>query len=304
MNAIDLFAGIGGNTEAAKMAGLDVVWAANHNPIAVEFHSLNHPEAIHSCQDLQQADWSQVPAHNFGIASPCCQGHTDARGKEGPHHHKSRSTAWAPVSCWEYHRPEVFLIENVPKFLNWKLFPQWKSCFESLGYSLSINTFDAADSGVPQNRERVFIIGTQSKNPIEISIPKRPHVGVNSIIEWDYARWSLIEKPGRAAATLERVKNGRKRFGDRFVMPYYKSGSGKTGRCLSRPIGTITTKDRWAVVDGDKMRMLNINEYRKAMSFGDHIKLPKTRTPAIQLLGNATCPVQVRDVLKAVKKAI
>lgn len=55
---------------------------------------------------------------------------------------------------------------------------------------------------------------------------------------------SPIIKPGRTASTLLRVENGWKRFGERFVMPYYGSGSGLTGRSLNRPIGTITTLDR------------------------------------------------------------
>ena len=47
MNAIDLFAGAGGFSTGATMAGVNVVWAANHWPDAVEWHSKNHPEAQH-----------------------------------------------------------------------------------------------------------------------------------------------------------------------------------------------------------------------------------------------------------------
>lgn len=61
MKAIDLFAGAGGTTEGVKNAGLEVVWAANHDPVAVRFHSVNHPSTSHVCQDLHQADWSEVP---------------------------------------------------------------------------------------------------------------------------------------------------------------------------------------------------------------------------------------------------
>ena len=68
--AIDLFAGLGGWSTGARNAGIDVLWAANHWPVAVEWHSANHPEAIHICQDLHQADWSKVPAHDIMLASP------------------------------------------------------------------------------------------------------------------------------------------------------------------------------------------------------------------------------------------
>ncbi|AEC20065.1 hypothetical protein PT7_1525 [Pusillimonas sp. T7-7] len=63
MKAIDLFAGLGGNSEGAKQAGVPVVWAANHWESAVQIHAANHPGTGHACQDLHQADWTQVPAH-------------------------------------------------------------------------------------------------------------------------------------------------------------------------------------------------------------------------------------------------
>lgn len=105
MRAIDLFAGAGGFSEGARMAECRVVWAANHWQAAVDTHAANHPDTAHACQDLHQADWTQVPAHDLLLASPACQGHTPARGKERPHHDACRSTAWAVVSALECHRP-------------------------------------------------------------------------------------------------------------------------------------------------------------------------------------------------------
>lgn len=107
MNAIDLFAGAGGFSTDAQMAGCNVIWAANHWREAVDTHASNHPHAAHKCQDLQQADWTQVPTHDLLLASPACQGHSRARGKERPHHDALRSTAWAVVSAAECHRPPV-----------------------------------------------------------------------------------------------------------------------------------------------------------------------------------------------------
>src|SRR4051812_4600733 len=109
ITAIDLFAGAGGFTCGAAMAGIDVLWAANHWPAAVAVHAANHPRTEHACQDLQQMDWSRVPSHHLLLASPCCQGHSKARGRDGPHSDLSRSTAWAVVSCAEYHRPRGFV---------------------------------------------------------------------------------------------------------------------------------------------------------------------------------------------------
>lgn len=303
MNAIDLFAGAGGFSTGATMAGVNVVWAANHWPAAVLVHSANHPNTAHACQDLQQTDWTTVPAHDLLMASPACQGHSRARGKESPHHDALRSTAWAVVSAAEFHRPASFVVENVPEFANWTLYPAWCAAMHALGYAMAPMIIDAADHGVAQHRRRLFIVGTRSKHPIQLELPRREHVGSAQIIDFEAGRWSPVDKPGRSKSTLSRIANGRARFGSRFVAPYFGSGSGLTGRCLSRPLGTITTRDRWAVIDGDRMRMLSVDECRKAMGFPSTYQLPERAKDAMHMLGNAVVPVVARDVINALRLA-
>jgi DNA (cytosine-5)-methyltransferase 1 len=135
MKAADLFAGLGGFTEGAEAAGVRVVWAANHWQVAVDYHELNHPNVQHKCQDLQQADWSQVPRHDLMLASPSCTGHSPAKGREQPRHDAARSTAWAVVSCAEVHSPAVILVENVVRFTKWKLYPAWCAALHALRYA-------------------------------------------------------------------------------------------------------------------------------------------------------------------------
>jgi len=303
MNVIDLFAGAGGFSTGASMAGCNVAWAANHWPDAVEWHSRNHPDAAHICQDLHQADWSQVPAHDLMLASPCCQGHSKARGKASgnPQHDASRSTAWAVVSAAEYHRPPAILVENVPEFLDWQLYRPWVLAMQALGYAVSPHVVDAADLGAPQNRIRMFLVLTQSAQPLKLNLPTLDHLPAASFIDFESGRWQPIEKPGRAAATLERVRAGRATHGERFLISYY--GNTKTGRSLYRPIGTITTRDRWAIVDGDRMRMLSRWECRSAMSFPDTYQLPDNHRLAVHLLGNAVCPTPVSHIIKALQQA-
>lgn len=305
MKAIDLFAGAGGFSTGAKKAGVDVVWAGNHWPVAVETHAANHPGTQHVCQDLHQANWAQVPAHDLILASPCCQGHSKARGKSAnnPQHDASRSTAWAVVSAIEYHRPALGLVENVPEFVQWALYPAWRLALQALGYQVAPHIVDAADHGVPQHRVRLMLVISRSERPLMLNLPKRQHVPAADIIDFSAGKWSPIEKPGRSPATLQRVSNGRRTYGNRFVMPYYGSGSGTTGRSLGRPLGTITTLDRWALVDGDRMRMLSADECRAAMGFPDDYQLPAQHKTAVHLLGNAVCPPVACDVITAMLEA-
>lgn len=301
MKAIDLFAGAGGFSTGATMAGVQVVWAANHWPAAVQVHANNHPETLHVCQDLQQADWTQVPTHDLLLASPACQGHSRARGKERAHHDAQRATAWAVVSAAECHQPEAFVVENVPEFARWQLYPAWCAAMNALGYALAPMVLDAADHGVAQHRRRLFIVGTRSKHPITLRLPERTHVGASDVIDLSAGRWSEVEKPGRSASTLRRIAEGRRLCGPRFVTAYY--GNEKGGRPLSRPLGTITTRDRWAIVDGDRMRMLNVDECRRAMGFPDTYQLPARAKDAMHMLGNAVVPPVARDVINALRAA-
>lgn len=301
MKAIDLFAGAGGFSAGAAMAGVHVIWAANHWPAAVQVHANNHPDTLHACQDLQQADWTQVPEHELLLASPACQGHSPARGKERPHHDAQRATAWAVVSAAECHRPQAFVVENVPAFASWALYPAWCAAMDALGYALAPMVLDAADHGVAQHRRRLFIVGTLSKHPIQLDLQRRAHVPAASVIDFCAGAWSCVRD--KVAATRRRIENGRRAHGQRFVAPYYGSGSGETGRSLDRPLGTITTRDRWAVVDGERMRMLSAREAQAAMGFSPTYQLPPRHKDAMHMLGNAVVPPVARDVINALRAA-
>jgi len=299
MRAIDLFSGLGGFSEGARLAGVRVVWAANHWASAVDTHRLNHSAAEHVCQDLHQADWTALPAHEIGLASPSCQGHSRARGTDKPRHDSARSTAWAVVSCAEVCRQKAWVIENVPEFLAWPLFPAWCAAMNALGYAIAAQIVDAADCGVPQNRRRAFVVATRTQSPLWLDIPRRAHVAAATIVT-DAGAWSTTAT--KCENTRARIKNGRDAHGSRFLVAYY--GNEKGGRSLARPIGTITTKDRYALVDGDRMKMLTADECRAFMAFRADYILPASSTLAKHMLGNAVCPPVARDVIAALLAAL
>lgn len=300
MRTIDLFSGAGGFTTGAQMAGCEVVWAANHWRAAVDIHASNHPATEHACQDLHQCDWTSVPAHDLLLASPACQGHSRARGRERAHHDAQRSTAWAVVSAAECHRPAAWIVENVPEFTRWQLYAAWCSAMGALGYALSPQIVDAADHGVPQHRRRLFIVGTRSKHPVELRLEAQDHLPAAGFVDCGAGTWSSIERPGRARNTLARIQSGRKVHGARFLIAYYGNEHG--GRSIDRPIGTITTRDRWAVIDGDRMRMLSASENAAAMGFPADYRLPAQHREAVHMLGNAVPPPVARDVITALRE--
>ena len=297
MIAIDLFAGLGGFSLGAIRAGFQVVWASNHSPLACEYHKKNLPATEHVCQDLHQADFSAVPDHDVQIAGPSCQGHSLGRGVDKPHHDKLRATAWAVVSCAEAKRPYALVTENVPRFLKWALFPSWCDALQRLGYTVSAHILNAADFSVPQERQRAIIIATRSKAPLILKTPMRPHVPATAILDPDETHtWTSIRS--KCANTRRRCRISRSIHGDRFLVPYYSSASADRGRSLDRPIGTITTRARYGLANGNKYRMLSVREYLRAQSFPENTLLPSNQADAIELIGNAVPPLMAEAILR------
>lgn len=190
----------------------------------------------------------------------------------------------------------MLIVENVPEFSRWKLFPAWQHALGDLGYALSAQVIDSANIGVPQHRKRLFIIGTRSRSALWLRIPRREHVPARCIVSAKAPRWSSVSEKCRR--TRERIAVGRRQWGNRFLVAYYGNEAG--GRSLDRPLGTVTTRDRYALVEGDRLRMLQVDEYRQAMGFPAHYRLPENQTLAKHLLGNAVCPPVAQEVIAAV----
>ena len=308
MIAVDLFAGAGGSSIGAEAAGARVVLAANHWRAAIDTHKANHPHTEHWLQDLQQADFRRLPAHDLLLASPSCVGHTRARGAERPSHDAARSTAWAVVSAAEAARPSWVIVENVPEFLDWTLYEAWTMALKALGYSLAPHIIDAADLGVPQHRRRLYIVGARARHAPTFKIAPQPYQAARNVIEWASGIWRPWEAPQRAAQglqplcarTLSRITAGRRQHGERFLLPYYGAETG--GRSVDRPCGTLTTRDRYAVIDGERMRWLSIAEQLVFMSFPASYHMPRDRRLATHLLGNAVCSKVMTTLVHAIRE--
>jgi DNA (cytosine-5)-methyltransferase 1 len=195
------------------------------------------------------------------------------------------------------------VVENVVEMMAWKLYRAWRFAMQALGYAISENVVDAADFGIPQHRVRLLIVCVLGKYAFHLKKPRSTIVTARDVIDFEFGRWSAVHRKGRAAATLSRYATGRKRFGERFVMPFYGSGSGTTGRSLDRPIGTITTRDRWAVVDGDRMRMVSVSEAAAFMSFPSSYQLPESSRLAMHMLGNAVPPRMACEAIRQILRS-
>lgn len=298
MRAVDLFAGWGGFTLGAELAGVEVAWAADHWPLAVEAHAANHPRTAHVCQDLRQADWTQLPRYDLLLASPACQGHSTAsQPQRRTYHDELRATAWAVVDCADVTEPRRLIVENVPAFRRWRLYPVWRQALEALGYQLQELELDATAYGVPQRRRRLYVVGTKGKAPRLRARRARVEPAFGPSIQWAEGSWRPVSEASPGARA--RFRAARANHGPRFLSQHT---TGHPGVPLSEAVRTLTTKDQWVIVDGDRYRPFTLREYARGMSFPDWYSWPAgaSRTDCIKGLGNAVCPLVARELIREV----
>ena len=323
MRAVDLFAGWGGFTLAAEAAGADVLVAANHWRLAVEAHQANHPKVRqHVCQDLRQADWAALPEYELLLASPACQGHSQAaqpsrkRSKRTRQYHDAlRATAWAVVDCAEVTRPRALVVENVPDFMTWSsdpddpakrgdMFRHWLAALRLLGYRVHVRVLRASvHADVPQRRDRVFVVGIRGRKrageSAVLDLPESPEPAFWPSIEWDDPDpwWRRADE--QSAALRARVARGRARHGRRFITQHV---TGHPGLGEGEPLRTVTTQDQWAIVDGPWYRNLTIRENARAQGFPEGYRWPAhaRRCDMIKGLGNAVPPPLAQPVIERV----
>lgn len=290
MKACDLFSGLGGFTEGAAQAGVRVTFAANHWPAAVEWHRRNHPEVHHECQDLQQMDMRILPRGGLLLAAPACQGFSTngqpSRVKTAAEKHQAdRNTTYAVLAACDTARPQTVVVENVPRFLKWSLFPSWRGFLEAMGYHVRTHVLRTQDYGSPQDRARMILTGSlRAPLTLEPSSGRQPGSIGACLQEAHGQPWNAINS--KPSGMVERMRRAQQQAGRLCLWANVDSAR---GRPLDELFPTITTKSigQLYLLDGDDCRLLSTRELARAQSFPDHYQLPTDRTLAGKLIGNA-----------------
>jgi DNA (cytosine-5)-methyltransferase 1 len=194
----------------------------------------------------------------------------------------------------------------------WSRYGELKDDLRELGYHLAEHVLDASEFGVPQTRRRLFIV-------CDLERPA-PHLK-NSTRRKQRTVRDILDKPGtwdttplyaarRAKPTLERAERGFAELGKRasFLLVYYGTDGSGGWQPLDRPLRTITTVDRFALIEpgtrsdgGHEMRMLQVPELRRAMGFKrDYMLNHGSRRDKIRLLGNGVCPPVMEAIVEQI----
>lgn len=161
---IELFAGIGSQTQALKNAGIEheSVAIAEIDKYALQSYELLHGKVL-NLGDISTIDPVTAPDCDLITYSFPCQDLSVAGAQLGAEEGSGTrsSLLWECKKLIEAKRPRFLLMENVKNLVgstHKSNFEKWLKCLESLGYSNYWKVLNSVDFGVPQSRERVFCI--------------------------------------------------------------------------------------------------------------------------------------------------
>lgn len=158
---IDLFAGIGGirtGFENIFKEKSKFVFSSELDKFAQEAYYKNYNEKPFG--DITKIHEKEIPPHDIVLAGFPCQAFSIAGNRKG--FEDIRGTLFFDVArIVNEHKPKVVFLENVKNFLNHdkgNTFNVVKSILQDMGYKVFAKVLNARDYGVPQNRERIYII--------------------------------------------------------------------------------------------------------------------------------------------------
>ncbi|MGM9544769.1 MAG: DNA cytosine methyltransferase [Romboutsia timonensis] len=164
LRVFEAFSGYGSQSLALERLGIDheVVAISEIDKYALKAYYALHDDNIPNLGDISKIDTNDIPDHDLFTYSFPCQDISVAGKTKGIVKGETRSgLLYECERIIEAKRPKYLLLENVKNLVGKKFkdkFNEWLEYLESLGYTNYWQVMNAKDYGVPQNRERVFVV--------------------------------------------------------------------------------------------------------------------------------------------------
>ena len=168
LKSIDLFAGIGGirlGFEQAFADDIETVFVSEWDNSAQKTYTANFNDSFPIAGDITKIEAQDIPAFDICLAGFPCQAFSLAGARKGfddDYKGLCRGTLFLDVArICEYHKPKVIFCENVKGLVihdKGRTFKVITKTFEDLGYTIFYKVLNSKDFGVPQNRERIYIV--------------------------------------------------------------------------------------------------------------------------------------------------
>lgn len=171
-NFVSLFTGAGGLDIGFKEAGFKALFASDIMPQARESYISNYPNDTYVLEDIRKLSISQIQSYignesvDVIIGGPPCQGFSNMGNKNSADPRNLLFESY--VKIVDALKPKCFVFENVKglcTMFEGRYFKQVISSFLSIGYNIHYALIDTSNYGVPQKRERIFIVGTPIDKP-------------------------------------------------------------------------------------------------------------------------------------------
>lgn len=313
LRAISLFSGCGGADlgflggfsylgEKYTKTGVCTIHASDINEKAVATYNMNfeHKAVV---EDVGNLSFKRYSA-DIVLGGFPCQPFSTVNPTKTPDK-KDSQLFWQMANVIDQVKPRVFIAENVKGFYvlsGGKYFKMAKKAFEDLGYNVSSQLINASDFGVPQRRERLFMVGVQKKIKRIFSFPgpthgensrnKKSKVPLSAVIDSLIPSDSKYYFSKRAVEGVKRAKPNMKRA----------LAQNLNSQCLTITSHlakvSINSRDPVLLVDAKRelYRRLTPREAARIQSFPDNFNFAGSEGDAYRQIGNAVPPVVMWNV--------
>lgn len=325
LSSIDLFAGIGGirlGFENAFGKDLDTVFVSEWDEWAARTYRENFGEQPPVEGDITKIEAKDIPPFDICLAGFPCQAFSFAgshKGFEDDYKGQSRGTLFAEVvRICDYHKPRVIFCENVKGLVRHdrgRTFEVIRGAFEEIGYKVSTEVLNSKNFGVPQNRERIYIVCFRSDiAPDDFVFPT--HAGRRKAIRDILDDAPIPSKYYLSNRYLEVLREHRARheaaghgFGyvirdlDDVSGAIVCGGMGREGNLIidHREHSMIPTTNIQGGINEEDVRKLTPREWARLQGFPEDFVLTEADTHLYKQFGNSVSVPVITAIAKRIK---
>ncbi|MEC1683835.1 DNA cytosine methyltransferase [Bacillus mojavensis] len=319
MKVVSLFSGCGGSDLGVtggfefignkyKKLPFEIVFANDVDRKALNTYEANFESEHVVCNDIREIPSTDIPEHDLLIGGFPCQSFSTVNPTKDPFDERANLYK-EMVRVLQYKQPKFFIAENVKGFMTLKkgtIFKRVCEEFNKCGYNLSADLLNAADYGVPQKRQRVFIVGIRKDLGKNFLFPKPTHSenGEGNTKEWEPLKKvidSLVPDDPKyyfSERAVQGMKNAKKNM---------KRGLWQdlNGPCLTITSHlakvSLNSRDPVLLVDPEKelYRRFSPREAARIQSFPDSFEFVGSQGDAYRQIGNAIPPVMMWQLTNA-----
>ncbi len=310
LRTLDLFAGIGGIRLGFEKAGFDTVFANDFEKQCKATYDENFDTCKLVVEDITKIEPEDLPEFDFLLAGFPCQPFSVAGYRQGFKDEKGRGNLFFYIArIIKERQPKGFLLENVKNLRGHdggKTFEIIEQTLKDLGYHLKSKILNSMEYGnIPQNRERIYIVGFKNKKHADNFIfPKKKKLvtKVTDLLEKNVSeKYYYNGKP-----LYERIKNDVKEEGKVYQWRRKYVRENKSGVCPTLTANMGTGGHNVPIIKDKKgIRKLTPLECARIQGFPMNFKLPDLADSALyKQFGNSVTVSVVEAVAREIKKAI